>query len=176
MMLTPVVVGLMWGMMYNTDFGVIAYLLRSIGFERSSWTGDPSTALFSLMLVDVWQWTPFMMILLLSGLQGIPQEQYESAEIDGAPRWQIFRYITFPLLKTMVMVAVIFRLMDAIKIFDIVYTITRGGPGTVTEVISLYIFKTGFKFFRMGYATSLSWILLIVTIVLTQFYVKAMRK
>lgn len=176
MMLTPVVVGLMWGMMYNTDFGVIAFLLRTIGIKRGSWTGDPSTALLTVILTDVWQWTPFAMILLLSGLQAIPQEPFEAAQIDGASKWHMFRYITLPLLKPILLIVIVFRIVDSIKVFDVVYTLTAGGPGTTTEVISLFIYRTCFRFFRMGYASALSWILLIITVILCEIYIKLIRE
>lgn len=176
MMLTPVVIGLMWAMMYNADYGVFSYLLGVVGVERRSWTGDPSTALLSVIVTDIWQWTPFMMILLLSGLQSLPQEPYEASQIDGASKLQTVRFITLPMLMPIIMVAIIFRTLDAIKIFDIVYTLTAGGPGTATEVVSLFIYRTGFRFFHMGYATTLSWVLLVVTIVISQIYIKLIRK
>ena len=175
MMLTPVVIGLMWAMMYNADYGVFSYLLGVAGVERRSWTGDPSTALLSVIVTDIWQWTPFMMILLLSGLQSLPQEPYEAAQIDGASKLQTTRFVTLPMLMPTIMVAVIFRTLDAIKIFDIVYTLTAGGPGIATEVVSLFIYRTGFRFFHMGYATALSWVLLAVTIVISQVYIKLIR-
>jgi len=176
MMLTPIVVGLMWAMMYNADYGVFSYLLSLLGFERRSWTGDPSTALLSVIVTDIWEWTPFMMILLLSGLQSLPQEPYEAAQIDGASKLQTLRFITLPILMPTIMVAVIFRTLDAMKIFDIVYTLTAGGPGTTTEVVSLFVYRTGFRFFHMGYAAALSWVLLVVAIVISQIYVKLIRK
>jgi len=176
MMLTPVVIGLMWAMMYNADYGVFSYLLGIVGVERRSWTGDPSTALLSIIVTDIWQWTPFMMILLLSGLQSLPQEPYEASQIDGASKLQTVRFITLPMLMPTIMVAIIFRTLDAIKIFDIVYTLTAGGPGTATEVVSLFIYRTGFRFFHMGYATTLSWVLIVVTIAISQIYIKLIRK
>jgi len=165
----------MWAMMYNADYGVFSYLFGLLGFERRSLIGDPSTALLSVIVTDIWQWTPFMMILLLSGLQSLPQEPYEAAQIDGASKLQTTRFITLPMLMPTIMVAVIFRTLDAIKIFDIVYTLTAGGPGIATEVVSLFIYRTGFRFFHMGYATALSWVLLAVTIVISQVYIKLIR-
>ena len=175
MMLTPVVIGLMWAMMYNADYGVFSYLLGFLGFERRSLTGNPSTALLSVIVADIWQWTPFMMILLLSGLQSLPEEPYEAAQIDGASKLQTLRFMTLPMLMPTILVAIIFRTLDAIKIFDIVYTLTAGGPGTVTEVVSLFIYRTGFRFFHMGYASALSWVLLVITIVISQVYIKLIR-
>jgi multiple sugar transport system permease protein len=109
----------------------------------------------SLVLVDTWQWTPLIMLITLAGLAALPAEQYEAARIDGANRLQTFFYITLPLLRPTIMVAVLFRVIDALKQFDIIYVMTQGGPGNASETINLYLYQQGFSYFQMGYASSL---------------------
>lgn len=141
--ITPSVIGLMWKLMYNTEYGVLNFLLGFLG-AKVNWLG-PEGALMSVMIVDVWQWTPFVALMLYAGLQSMSNEPYESARIDGASALQIFRYITLPLLKPMVVVALLLRSIDAIRIFDTVYVLTKGGPGSLTELLSLHIYRVGFE-------------------------------
>ena len=165
MFVTPIAVGLMFRYLLNPEFGVIPYLLRGVGVAID-WFG-PGLALWSLVLIDVWQWTPFMVLLLLAGLESLPKAPFEAARVDGASAWFTFTRVTLPLLRPVMLVAVIIRGLDAFKVFEYVYAITRGGPGASTETIQFLIYKVGFRFFRMGDAAAMAWALLLVTFLLT---------
>ncbi|MFQ5694597.1 MAG: carbohydrate ABC transporter permease [Terriglobia bacterium] len=172
MILPPVVVGVIWRLIYNPNFGVLNGFLGQLGLDttRLTWLADPAVALAAVIAVDVWEWTPFVFLILLAGLQALPEEPYEAARIDGSSWWQTFRYITLPLLKPAILVALLLRTMDLIRIFDQVFILTQGGPGFATETVSLYIYKTAFRFFDFGYAAALSLVLLAATLVVSRFY------
>jgi len=155
MVATPVAIALIWALMFNPSLGVLNYFLESLGLPRSLWVADITLAIPSLVLVDIWQWTPMVALILLAALQGVPTEYYEAARIDGANALQALRYITLPSIRSAIVVALILRTVDALKTFDIIYVITGGGPGTASETLNVFAFKTGFEFFRAGYAASL---------------------
>lgn len=155
MVATPVAIALIWALMFNPSLGVLNYFLETLGLPRSLWVADASLALPSLIMVDIWQWTPMVALILIAALQGVPSEHYEAARIDGASGWQVFWNITLPAVRGAVVVALILRMIDALKTFDIIYVITGGGPGTATETLNVYAFRSGFEFFRAGYAASL---------------------
>ena len=160
---SPVVVGLIWKFMYGYDLGIINYLLRSVGLEGVNWLGDQTTAIVSVIIVDIWQWTPFTMLIISAGLDSLPPEPLEAAAIDGATRWQAFRFVTFPLIAPIFTVAMLFRVLDAFKQFDIVYILTRGGPGNATNLLAYNIWRKGFFENQLGYAAALS-VIMIVTV------------
>ncbi|ADI15295.1 carbohydrate ABC transporter permease [Truepera radiovictrix] len=164
MVATPVAIALIWALMFNPSLGVLNYFLESLGLPRSLWVADARLAIPSLVLVDVWQWSPFVALILLAALQGVPQEYYEAARIDGAGAWQSFWHITLPGIRAAIVVALILRSIDALKTFDIIYVITQGGPGTASETLNVFAFKTGFEFFRAGYAATLLIFLLFVVL------------
>lgn len=155
MVATPVAIALIWALMFNPTLGVLNYFLETLGLGRSLWVADAGLALPSLVLVDVWQWTPMVALILIAALQGVPSEHYEAARIDGASAWQAFWHVTLPGIRGAIVVALVLRTIDALKSFDIIYVITAGGPGTATETLNVYAFKVGFEFFRAGYAASL---------------------
>ncbi len=154
MMATPVAVALVWTMMFHPQQGVLNYLLSLIGLPPSLWAYSPDTVIPALVLVEVWHWTPLAMLIILGGLAAIPQEPYESAVIDGASWWQMFRYITVPLVLPFIMVAVVIRTIDALKVFDTIYVITQGGPGTASETINIFLYLQAFAFYKVGYASA----------------------
>ncbi len=164
MFITPIAVGLMFRFLLNQQLGVIPYLLDGLGI-RIDWFG-PGLALFSIILIDVWQWTPFMLLLLLAGLESLPRAPFEAARIDGASAWMTFSRVTLPLMKPVLLVAIIIRGLDAFKVFEYIYAITRGGPGQSTETILFHIYKVGFRFFRMGEAAAMAYVLVVITLVL----------
>ncbi len=164
MVATPVAIALIWALMFNPSLGVLNYFLESVGLPRSLWVANASLVIPSLVLVDVWEWTPFIALILLAALQGVPLEYYEAARIDGANAWQSFWYITLPGIRAAIVVAVILRSIDALKTFDIIYVITQGGPGTASETLNVFAFRTGFEFFRAGYAATLLIFLLFVVL------------
>ncbi|HYP54041.1 MAG TPA: sugar ABC transporter permease, partial [Pyrinomonadaceae bacterium] len=178
MMLPPVVVGVVWRLMLNANFGAVNGTLKGLGFDTDAltWTASPRLAFASVVAVDVWQWTPFMFLVLLAGLQAIPQEPYEAALVDGASRWQTFRDVTLPLLKPAVLVALLLRTMDLLRVFDQIFILTEGGPGFATETVSLYIYRAAFRFGDFGYAAAMSFVLLLLTNVVSLVYIRLLQR
>ena len=155
MIATPVAVGMVWLLMYEPSIGVLNYLLGLVGFPQGLWLASPQQALGSLVLVDVWQWTPMITLIVLAGLASLSREPFEAAIVDGASRLQIIRHITIPLVQPTIVAAVILRSIDAFKTYDIIYTMTQGGPGFATETLNIYSFVLGFQYFQMGKASAL---------------------
>ncbi|MBA3765747.1 MAG: sugar ABC transporter permease [Acidobacteria bacterium] len=178
LMLPPVVVGVVWRLMLNPNFGSINGTLKRLGLDTESltWTASPKLAFASVIAVDVWQWTPFVFLVLLAGLQAIPQEPYEAARIDGSSAWQTFRHITLPLLKPAILIALLLRTMDLLRVFDQIFILTEGGPGFATETISLYIYRAAFRFGNFGYAVAMSFVLLIVTNIISLLYIRLLQQ
>ena len=178
MMLPPVVVGVVWRLMLNPNFGAINGTLKGAGLNTEAlvWTARPALALFSVIMVDVWQWTPFMFLVLLAGLQAIPQEPYEAALVDGSTSWQTFRHVTLPLLKPAILIALLLRTMDLLRVFDQIFILTEGGPGFSTETISLYIYRAAFRFNDFGYAAAMSFVLLLLTNIISLFYIRLLQQ
>jgi multiple sugar transport system permease protein len=166
MMATPVAVALVWTMMFHPQLGVLNYLLSLVGIPPSLWVFDQATVIPSLVLVETWQWTPLVMLIVLGGLASLPSEPYESALIDGATPWQMFRRITFPLVLPFIMVATIIRTIDAVKAFDTIFVITLGGPGTASETINLYLYTQAFAFYQIGYASAMVVVFMVVIMAL----------
>ena len=177
MALPSLVVGLVWKALYNVDFGVISYYLKLLGVAMGRGPlGEPKWAMWAVVLVDVWQWTPLVMVIFLAGLKGLPREPYEAAQVDGATRWQQFWRITLPLLKPTMLVVLLLRTMQGFKVFDIIYATTGGGPGTATTVLNYYIYTVGMVFFKMGYAAALANILLVIVGILAIAYIFALDR
>jgi multiple sugar transport system permease protein len=175
MMLTPVVMGLVWKYMFNPENGIVNWLLGLFHIPGPIWLGEPAPALPAVMMIDVWQWTPFVFLILSSGIASLPPEVFEAARVDGASQGQTLRHITLPLLTPFMLVALLIRFIDSFKIFDTVYVMTRGGPANATESVSIYTFKVGLNFFNMGYAAALSYVILIIITVASQQFVKLER-
>ena len=175
MVMSPVVVGFFWRFMYNELIGIIPYFLRLARIPHNSILGSADSALPAVIIVDIWEWTPFTILVCLAGLAALPIEPFESAKLDGASKWQIFRYITLPLLRPTLMVALIFRTIDAFKTFDSIYIMTKGGPGVATETLTLMGYKVGFEFFQMGTASAYAILMLVIGIIFTNSYLKLLR-
>ncbi|MFO1324151.1 MAG: sugar ABC transporter permease [Burkholderiales bacterium] len=154
MMATPVAVALVWTMMFHPQQGVLNYLLSLVGLPPSLWVYSPTWVIPSLVMVEVWHWTPLVMLIVLGGMAALPTEPYESARLDGATEWQLFRFITLPLVAPFLMVAAVIRTIDALKTFDTIYVITSGGPGTASETINLYLYLQAFAFYNIGNASA----------------------
>lgn len=167
MMATPVAVALVWTMMYHPQLGVLNYLLSFVGIGPQEWIFNQNTVIPSLVLVETWQWTPLVMLIVLGGLAAMPRDPFESAEIDGANGWQKFRYITLPMILPFMMVAVIIRSIDALKSFDIIFAMTQGGPGTASETINIYLYNVAFAYYDIGYASAIAVIFFIVIITMS---------
>jgi multiple sugar transport system permease protein len=164
LVMTPVVAGLTWRVILNPSIGIANFLLESVGLPASEWNGSPRTALLSVAIVDVWRSTPFVAIILLAGLQGLPSEPLEAAKVDGAGRWNSFRYITLPMLRPLITVALLIRIIYSLQIFDTIMILTQGGPGFATEVFNVHLYKTMFRFFDVGYGSALSIVMLAITL------------
>jgi multiple sugar transport system permease protein len=154
MMATPVAIALVWTMMFHPQQGVLNYLLSLVGLPPSLWVYSPTLVIPSLVLVEVWHWTPLVMLIVLGGLAALPLEPYESARLDGATEWQLFRFVTLPLIAPFLVVAAVIRTIDAVKAFDTIYVISQGGPGTASETINLYLYLQAFAFYNVGNASA----------------------
>ncbi len=177
--IAPVIAGFQFRMIYNDQFGPLNYLLDQFTggrFNGYAWLADPRVALGAVMFTDVWQWTPFMTLVVLAGLQAIPAELLEAAEVDGATGLQTLRRVMLPLLLPMIVIGVLVRVMDTFKLFDIVYQLTAGGPGNVTETIAYYTYLEGFKFFSLGYTSALAFIQLVVITVVAQVFLRYQKR
>lgn len=170
--LPPVVVGMMWLVVLDPSIGAANYILTSIGLPRSDWLASPQWVIPTVALIDTWQWTPYVALIVLGGLQSLPSNVYEAAQIDGASRAKTFRRITLPLLMPTIVTAAILRSVDLLRFFDIIYITTQGGPGNASNTLNIYGFRKGFEFFEIGYASALmitlSAIVLGAVVVLTQ--------
>jgi multiple sugar transport system permease protein len=155
MMATPVAISLVWTMMFHPQLGVLNYLLTSVGLPPSTWVYDASTVIPTLVMVETWQWTPLVMLIVLGGIASLPTDPYEAAILDGASAWQMFRHITLPLVWPFIMVAAVIRLIDALKTFDTIYVITLGGPGTASETINILLYQTAFAYYDLGYGSAM---------------------
>jgi multiple sugar transport system permease protein len=176
MMLSPVVVGLFWKFMLDAQFGVINSMLGSLGLGQVEWLTRQRTALLSLIVVDTWQWTPFIMLIALAGLTAVPAYLYEAASIDRASEWFRFRHITLPLVWPLLLIAVMFRAIEAFRLFDLVYILTSGGPGVSTETLSFHVYKVAFLGFNTGLASAYGILMVLVVIVLAQIYLRYLNK
>jgi multiple sugar transport system permease protein len=178
MMLSPVVIGLFWKMIYNPTFGIFNYLISWSGIPMTTdWLSKTELVMWAVVIVDVWMWTPFVMLLVLSGLGAIPDYLYEAAAIDRASSWFQFWRITVPSVAPLVLIAVLFRTIEAIKSFDLVMGLTGGGPGDITRLISIDIYTRAFLGqFKTGEASSLAVIVLIVIIAISNIYITALNK
>ena len=174
MVVAPVVVGLLWRYMLNAQFGVINYLAELVGFERVDFLGNVNLALPTLILIDLWQWTPFTFLIMLAALQGMPEDIIEAARIDGARSVRIFFDHILPMIRYPIAVALVLRLLDAFRVYDIIFMTTRGGPIDVTQTLSWQIYDVGFKSFDIGYAAAYSWLMLILVVMVTTAVLKIM--
>jgi len=176
--ISPVIVGQVWALLLQRPFGPTDYLLSQLlGFDVTiSWLTSPPWNFIALVLADVWQWTPFMFVILLAGLTAIPPHLYEAAELDGVGNWSTFRYITLPYIGPMITLAIAFRLLDAIKLFDTIFMMTGGGPGTSTYTSSYYLYQVGFQQFHLGQATAGSWLFLILTAIIIMGLVRRLLR
>jgi multiple sugar transport system permease protein len=170
--LPPVVVGMMWLVVLDPSIGAANYILQSLGLPRSDWLASPQWVIPTVAFIDTWQWTPYVALIVLGGLQSLPPSVYEAAQIDGASRAKTFWRITLPLLMPTIVTAAILRSVDLLRFFDIIYITTQGGPGNASNTLNIYGFRKGFEFFEIGYASSLmitlSAIVLGAVLVLTQ--------
>ena len=170
--ITPIAATFTFRLMFNPSLCVLNYFMKLLGLEPQAWLASPNTAMISLIIVDTWQWTPFILLICLGGLASLPTEPFEAAKVDGASSWQIFTKITVPMLYPFIGLALLFRSIDAFKTFDIIYVLTSGGLGILTRTLNLYAFKHGIEYLSMGYAGSIAIVMLIITIVVAQIFLR----
>jgi len=172
LVIPPAITAMMFMLFEDANFGILTYALQNLGLIGNvPILANPKTALIGVMLADIWQWTPFMVLIFLAGLRGLPTEPFESAVIDGASSWQIFRRLTLPMLSKVIAIAVLIRGIDLFRTFDYVYVMTSGGPGTATYTLSLYAWQQTFSFIKWGYGATLSLFSLIVILLIAHVYV-----
>jgi len=175
MMLPPVAVAITWKLIYEPQFGVLNEIMFRLGLPLQAWAGDVRLAMFSVIVADVWQWTPFMFLLMLAGLASLPDEPYEAAAIDGASAWRQFWDLTLPFLKPIIAIALLLRIMDALRLFDLVFILTGGGPADRTKTLSLYIYQVAYRFADPSYAAAISLFVLFTTVAFSTWFIKRMQ-
>ena len=176
MVATPVAIGMVWKLMYDPNIGILDYILKSMGMPTVNFLGDSNIALYSLIVVDIWEWTPQVMLIVLAGITSISTEPFESAMVDGATPWQVTWHITLPLLRPTIFTAFLLRLIDVLKTFDIMYSMTQGGPGYATETMNILSYRQAFEFMQFGSASSMLIVFFVVVMVIAAITVKIKSK
>lgn len=173
MAMTPIVAGMIWLILYNPTHGQINYFLGLFGISGPDWTSDPNLALIAIVIVDVWQWTPFMFLVLSAALLTVPQDLLDAARVDGASRWREFFAVSLPHIRRVGLIAALILLIDSLKTFDSIYALTKGGPGTATQTLNFYAFLQGFQWFHLGYSSALLIIGILLAGILTWIILKS---
>ena len=176
MVATPVAIGMVWKLMYDPNIGILNYALRALGLSTVNWLGDSSIALYSLIIVDIWEYTPMVMLIVLAGITSIPMEPFESAMVDGANAWQVTWKITLPLLRPTIFTTILLRLIDALKTFDSIYSMTLGGPGYATETMNILSFRQAFEFLQFGQASAMLMFFFAVVMIIAAITVRIKSK
>jgi len=176
MIMTPVIIGLGFRFMYHPDFGILPYLFSLLGIKNIDLLGNSQWALISIILTDIWQWTPFVIAVLYAGLGYLSREPFEAARIDGASHFQVLRYITIPLMRIPIATVLVIRSMDAMRAFDKIFMMTRGGPGLATETLSIYSWRVAFAWFKMGDASTMGILMLLIIIAISNILVSIITK
>lgn len=172
MIISPVVVGLIGSLNLNADFGLIGIALKALGIVDKTILGDYDLALLAIIAIDIWEWTPFLILIFTAGLLSLPKEPYEAAYVDGASTWQVFTRVTLPLMRPIFIIALLLRFTDLFKIFDQIFIMTEGGPGSVTEVSNIYAYRINFRFWNLGYGAAIVTLLFMVSFVVCFLFVQ----
>lgn len=175
MVIPPIVAGIIWRIMFTPQVSILNYWITSLGGEKLAWLANPNLALIALAVANVWEFFPFCFIILYAGLQSLPEEPLEAAHVDGASGWQTLRYVTLPMLRPVLSIVILFQLVDSIRTFPLVYIMTDGGPGFVTEPTNYYAFQKAFNFSYIGYSSAMIVIMLIFTLIITYFILRTIR-
>jgi multiple sugar transport system permease protein len=176
MLMCPVVAGLIWRWILNAELGIANYVVQLIGLSPIPWLTQPRLALFSVILADIWQWTPFIFLICLAGLQAVPRGLIEAASIDGASWVDIQRYISLPIIRPVILTGLLIRMIDAIRFVDKIFVLTYGGPGSATSVLGFLIYLRGFKYFQMGLTAAYSLVLLALIILLANILIRSLKR
>jgi multiple sugar transport system permease protein len=166
MLLIPTAAAVLWRFMYNYDLGIINKVLSFFNIKSINWLGDPNLSLMSILITDIWAWTPWMFLILFAGIEGLPKETLEAGVIDGATYGQLIRYVIIPMMRPITRVAVSLKAIETFRTFDYVWVMTTGGPGSSSDIISTFIYKQAFKHLKYGYSAALSLVVLIIMIIL----------
>ena len=172
----PIAMGLVWRYMYHADFGIFNFLVERIGLARRNWLGESSIAMFAIVLFDVWQWTPFVAFVISAALHALPREPFEAAQVDGASKWLVFRSLIVPLIAPVWFFVFLLRIIDAVRLYDPIYALTRGGPGTATETLSWYLYRNAFAYWDMGYSAAIALLFLYVMMILSSLTIRVMNR
>jgi multiple sugar transport system permease protein len=175
MMATPVAIALVWTMMFHPQLGVLNYLLTSVGLPPSTWVYDANTVIPTLVMVETWQWTPLVMLIVLGGLASLPTDPYEAAVLDWAGPVQCFRHVTLPLVWPFILVAVVLRAVDALKTFDTIFVISGGGPGTASETLNVFLYQQAFAYYDIGYASAVVVVFFVIIMAITLLLLRMRR-
>lgn len=176
-MVAPITAGYMWRMLFHGEYGALTYIMSLLGLPKTDIYSDPNLAFWGIVLIDVWQWTPFVILVIYSGLSSLSRGPLEAAMIDGARGFSLIRYIVFPLVKPLVLIILLLRIVDSFKVFDTIYIATGGGPGISTESISLYIYEKGLHGgFELGYSGAIAWIFFLLMLSLTMIFIMYFRR
>lgn len=176
MVISPVIIGTLWRLMYNPEFGLITFFLDSIGMHGTSFLSRSRTVLGALIVVDVWEWAPLIMVIVLASLQGMPTDMFEAGVIDGCSAWQLFVHVKIPLLRPSLVLALLIRTMDCFRTFDSIYAMTGGGPGTESQNLNILMYNTGFQFFQISKVSSMAILSLIIILAICSFLVNRVQK
>jgi len=172
----PAAVGLVWRYMYHPDFGVYNGILAALGLPEQNWLGNVRLAMPSVIIFDIWQWTPFVALIVLAGLQSLPREPFEAAELDGASTWRVLRRLTFPMLAPVLTLVFVLRSIDAIRLYDAILSLSHGGPGTATETLTYYLYRISLKYFRLDIGSAIALLFLYATVVFTAVALRSMMR
>ena len=175
MLASPIGIGMIWKIMFMPEFGVACYFLGLLNVPIKAPMTTIPYALFTVMIADIWQWTPFVFLTMLAGLKSLPKDPFEAAQVDGATSWQVLRYLTISFLKPVILIVLILRTTDALRVFDTVWMMTLGGPGHYTEVLSVYLFRVSWRLLDFGTSTAASWIITLIMIAVGQLFVRMIR-
>ncbi|WP_373232357.1 carbohydrate ABC transporter permease [Cohnella sp.] len=177
-LLSALAIGFIWSYLYNPVFGIINAGLESIGLGQwaQDWMGDPKWSMYSVVFTNIWQWTGLSIVIYLAGLQAISADLYEAGDIDGVSRWQKFTKITFPLIAPAFTVNILISIIGSMKVFDLIFVMTKGGPGTATESLSILLYKKAFNFNEMGYGTSIAIVMFVIILLISVFQLRILRR
>jgi multiple sugar transport system permease protein len=177
MIVTPVIAALIWQYILNPQFGIVSQFLSLFGHQNGiDVFGSPNLVLPGFIAIDIWQWAPFAILVLFAGMLSVPEELYEAARVDGAGRLHMFWSVTLPMLMPQVLVVLLFRTMDTYRIFDTIYVLTKGGPGTASQTLGLYAYQEGFAYFNMGYSMALGVFILVTVLIISAAYIQLLRR
>jgi multiple sugar transport system permease protein len=176
MIMPPIAIGLVWRWLYDGEFGLINYAIKLVGLDPPIWLAHTTTAMAAVLVVEIWQWMPFVFLCFYAGLASLPTEPLDAARVDGAGPLQLLWHVVLPMLKPLILVILLFRIIDCLRVFDIIFVITEGGPSNGTVVFPFFVYMQGFRYYNLGYAAALSWLLVVFVSVIAAVLVRLLLK